>query len=160
MRIVMGSDHAGFELKQELLGLVRELGHEVLDVGVHRVDPTDYPDSAAAVSEAILDGQAARGILLCGSGVGACIAANKIPGIRAGLCHDGYAARQGVEHDDVNVLVLGARIVGRELARELVRVFLAARFTGEERHRRRLEKIRALEERYARRRVRRREERS
>jgi ribose 5-phosphate isomerase B len=148
MRIVIGSDHAGFELKQVLAPYLRESGHEVLDVGTHSADPVDYPDSAEAVGKAVLDGRAERGILLCGSGVGAAVAANKLPGIRAGLCHDSYAAHQGVEHDDMNVLVLGGLIVGRELARELVRVYLGARYGGEERHQRRLDKIRALERRY------------
>src|SRR5213076_2787918 len=110
--------------------------------------PVDYPDFAEAVSIVVRDGQAERGVLICGSGVGASVAANKIPGIRAGLCHDTYSARQGVEHDDMNMLVLGARVIGAELARELVRAFVGARFSGEERHRRRLEKIKALEARY------------
>ena len=148
MRIAIGSDHAGFELKQTLATYLRESGHEILDVGTSNAEPVDYPDSAEAVGKAVLDGRAERGILLCGSGVGAAVAANKLPGIRAGLCHDSYAAHQGVEHDDMNVLVLGGLIVGRELARELVRVYLAARYGGEERHQRRLDKIRALERRY------------
>jgi RpiB/LacA/LacB family sugar-phosphate isomerase len=150
MRVVMGSDHAGFELKGQLLLFVEEQGQEVIDVGVHGPAPADYPDSAEAVAAAVLDGRADRGILMCGSGVGAAVAANKVPRIRAGLCHDTYSAHQGVEHDDMNVLVLGARVVGTELARELVKTFLAARFTGEERHRRRLAKVTALEERYGR----------
>jgi RpiB/LacA/LacB family sugar-phosphate isomerase len=148
MRIVVGADHAGFELKQLLAAYLRQRGHEVLDIGTNSDDPVDYPDYADAVSQAVLDGRAERGLLICGSGVGASVAANKIPGIRAGLCHNSYAAHQGVEHDDMNVLVLGARVIGRELARELVDNFLSAQFTGEERHRRRVEKIKALEKRY------------
>jgi RpiB/LacA/LacB family sugar-phosphate isomerase len=149
MRIAIGADHQGFELKEQVAGFVRDAGHEVLDVGTFGRDPVDYPDFAVAVGEAVLAGRAERGILVCGSGVGAAVAANKLPGVRAGLCHDTYAAHQGVEHDDMNVLVLGGLIIGRELARELVRVFLAARFDGLARHQRRLDKIRALEERGA-----------
>jgi len=150
MRIVIGADHAGFELKQMLVAHLRELGHDVEDVGTQSADPVDYPDYAEAVADALLQGRAERGILICGSGVGASVAANKVPGIRAGLCHDTYSARQGVEHDDLNVLVLGARVIGPELAKELVRAFLNARFSGEERHRRRLEKLRQLEARFLR----------
>ena len=149
MRVVIGSDHAGYELKQHLAGFLRDQGHEVTDLGTDSTASVDYPDYAEAVGRAVLDGRAERGVLLCGSGVGAAVAANKLPGIRAGLCHDSYAAHQGVEHDDMNVLVLGGLIVGRELAQELVRVYLSASFRGEERHRRRLDKIRALERRYA-----------
>lgn len=149
MRVAIGADHAGFELKQHVTRFVRELGHEPLDLGTHGPEPVDYPDYAEAVADAVLAGRAERGILLCGSGVGAVVAANKLPGIRAGLCHDGYSAHQGVEHDDMNVLVMGGLVVGRELALELVRLFLAARFGGEERHRRRLDKIRALEARFS-----------
>ncbi|MGH9402387.1 MAG: ribose 5-phosphate isomerase B [Terriglobia bacterium] len=148
MRIVLGSDHAGFDLKQDLSGFIRNLGHEVLDVGTHSKDPVDYPDYSEAVGLAIKEGRADRGVLICGSGVGASVAANKIPGIRAGLCHDTYSAHQGVEHDDMNVLVMGARVIGEELARELVRAYLGAQFSGEERHRRRLEKIKVMEARY------------
>ena len=148
MRIVLGSDHAGFEMKQNLLSYVRGLGHEVLDAGTNSSAPVDYPDFAEAVAMAIENGKADRGLLICGSGVGASVAANKIPGIRAGLCHDTYSAHQGVEHDDINVLVLGSRVIAVELARELVRSFLSAKFTGEERHVRRLEKIRKLESRF------------
>jgi RpiB/LacA/LacB family sugar-phosphate isomerase len=150
MRIVIGADHAGFDLKEVLAAYLRHRGHEVVDIGTHSDDPVDYPDYADALSQAILDGRAERGLLICGSGVGASVAANKIPGIRAGLCHNTYAAHQGVEHDDTNVLVLGARVIGIELARELVDHFLAATFNGEERHRRRVEKIKALEKRYGR----------
>jgi RpiB/LacA/LacB family sugar-phosphate isomerase len=145
MRVTIGSDHAGFTLKEALAAYLREEGHQVVDVGTHSREPVDYPDSAAAVAGSVLAGESERGILLCGSGVGASVAANKIPGIRAAVCHDTYSAHQGVEHDDMNVLVLGARIVGPELARELVRSFLGARFTGEERHVRRLRKIADLE---------------
>ena len=144
----MGADHAGYDLKQALASWLREAGHQVLDLGTSSTDPVDYPDYAEAVGRAMLDGKAERGILICGSGVGASVAANKLPGVRAGLCHDTYSAHQGVEHDDMNVLVLGARVIGVELARELVRNYLGARFTGEARHVRRLEKIRALEEHY------------
>ena len=125
---------------------LKEVGYEVQDVGAHRPDPNDdYPDFAQAVAEAIVNGQTDRGVLICGSGVGASVAANKIPGIRAGLCHDTYSAHQGVEHDDMNVLVIGARVVGAALAQELVHAFLNATFTGEERHRRRVKKVKALE---------------
>lgn len=147
MRIVIGSDHAGFPLKEDLGRFLREQGHEVIDVGTHDEQPVDYPDYASTLAAAILDGRAERGILVCGSGVGAAVAANKIHGIRAGLCHDVYSAHQGVEHDDVNVLCLGARIIGPALARDLVQAFLNAGFTGEERHVRRLQKTQALEER-------------
>lgn len=147
MRVVIGGDHAGFDLKQELAGYLREQGHEVVDVGTDGPAAVDYPDFAAAVSAALLDGRAERGVLICGSGVGAAVAANKIHGIRAGLCHDTYSARQGVEHDDVNVLCLGARIIGVALARELVDAFLGAAYTGEDRHARRLSKVLDLEQR-------------
>ena len=150
MRIVVGADHAGFDLKQIIAADLRRLGHEVIDQGTNSGAPVDYPDFAEAVGKTLIDGQAERGVLICGSGVGASVAANKIPGIRAGLCHDTYSARQGVEHDDMNVLVLGARVIGIELARELVANFLAAKFTAEERHRRRVAKIKALERRYGR----------
>jgi ribose 5-phosphate isomerase B len=148
MRIVIGADHAGFDLKQIIGEDLRGYGHEVIDKGTDSTAPVDYPDFAEAVGRAVLDGTAERGVLICGSGVGASVSANKLPGIRAGLCHDTYSARQGVEHDDMNVLVLGARIIGVELARELIRHFLSAKFTAEERHRRRVEKIGALERRY------------
>jgi RpiB/LacA/LacB family sugar-phosphate isomerase len=148
MRIVLGGDHAGFELKQDLVAYVRELGHEVLDVGTANTAPVDYPDYAEAVGMAIRNHQADRGILICGSGVGASVAANKIPGIRAGLCHDTYSAHQGVEHDNMNVLVMGSRVIAAQLAHELVKSYLAARFTGEERHARRLAKVNDLERRF------------
>jgi len=145
MRIAVGSDHAGFALKEDLAAYLRELGHQVLDVGTHSTVPVDYPDYAEAVGTAVLDGRAERAVLVCGSGVGASVAANKLTGIRAGLCHDTYSAHQGVEHDDMNVLVMGSRVIGPELARELLRAFLGATFSGEERHRRRLAKVVALE---------------
>jgi ribose 5-phosphate isomerase B len=146
LRIAVGSDHAGFPLKQEVAErLRRERGYEVIDVGAHSTAPSDYPDSAVAVGRAVIDGRAERGVLICGSGVGASVAANKIMGIRAAVCHDTYSAQQGVEHDDMNVLVLGSRVVGTKLAHDLVRAFLSARFSGEERHVRRLEKVAALD---------------
>jgi ribose 5-phosphate isomerase B len=148
MKLVVGSDHAGFPLKQEVAESLRQQGHEVLDVGAFSPEPSDYPDFAEAVALAVRDGRAERGVLLCGSGVGASVAANKVPGIRAAICHDSYSAHQGVEHDDMNVLVLGSRIIGPALAHELVRAYLQARFTGEERHVRRLEKVKAIEARY------------
>ncbi len=148
MKIVIGADHAGFDLKQIIAAYLRHRGHEVIDSGTNSDDPVDYPDYAEAVSKVLIGGQAERGVLICGSGVGASVSANKIPGIRAGLCHNTYSARQGVEHDDMNILVLGARVIGIEMARELVDNFLAAHFNGEERHRRRVEKIKALEKRY------------
>jgi RpiB/LacA/LacB family sugar-phosphate isomerase len=151
MRIVVGSDHAGFELKQILAAYLRDRGHEVIDKGTDSNEAVDYPDFAEAVGKVLIDGQAERAVLICGSGVGASVSANKIPGVRAAVCHDSYSARQGVEHDDMNVLVLGARIVGIELARELVNHFLAAKFSDEERHHRRVEKIKALERRYCKR---------
>ena len=145
MRVVIGSDHAGFLLKLTLIDCVRDMGYEIINIGTDGPEPVDYPDFAAKVGRAVLDGKADRGILICGSGVGASVAANKIPGIRAAVCHDCYSARQGVEHDDMNVLVLGARIVASSLAMDLARIFLTAEFTGEERHKRRLEKIILLE---------------
>ncbi|HVB98373.1 MAG TPA: ribose 5-phosphate isomerase B [Candidatus Dormibacteraeota bacterium] len=148
MQIVVGSDHAGFDLKQDLATFVGSLGHAVSDVGAYSREPSDYPDYAEAVGLAITEKRAKRGILICGSGVGASVACNKIPGIRAGTCHDAYSAHQGVEHDDMNVIVLGSRIIGSSLARDLVRIFLDARFSGEERHVRRLKKVLALEKRY------------
>ncbi len=149
MRIVLGADHAGYEMKQDLIAYVQSLGHEAVDVGTSSATaPDDYPDYAAALGAALREGRAERGILICGSGVGASVAVNKIPGIRAGLCHDTYSAHQGVEHDDMNVLVLGSRIIGQELARELARHYLAARFSGEERHVRRLGKVKKIESQY------------
>lgn len=146
MRFVIAADHGGFPLKAALAEQLQKLGHTVNDLGAHQYDALDdYPDFAIAVGRAIQHQQADRGIIICGSGVGACVAANKIPGVRAGLCHDTYSARQGVEHDDVNVLCLGARIVGSALASELVAAFAGAQFSGETRHQRRLEKVKALE---------------
>jgi transaldolase/glucose-6-phosphate isomerase len=145
MRIAIGSDHAGFALKEAVKAFLIADDREILDLGTHSTDPVDYADYAEAVGRALRENRAERGILLCGSGVGASMAANRIPGIRAGLCHDTYSAHQGVEHDDMNVLVLGGRIVGVELARELIGAFLSARFTDEARHRRRLAKMTALE---------------
>ncbi|HET7875028.1 MAG TPA: ribose 5-phosphate isomerase B [Methylomirabilota bacterium] len=147
MRIALGADHAGLDLKNEVLAWLKEEGYELLDLGTHSHEPADYPDFAEAVGLAVRTGKADRGIVICGSGVGASVAANKIPGIRAGLCHDTYSAHQGVEHDDMNVLVMGARVIGPALARELIRAFLGARFSGEPRHVRRLDKVRALEQR-------------
>src|SRR5438034_3596653 len=136
MLVAVGADHAGFSLKQDLVAYLKEVGYEVQDVGALRPDPNDdYPDFAQAVAEAIVNGQTERGVLICGSGVGASVAANKIPGIRAGLCHDTYSAHQGVEHDDMNVLVMGGRVIGPELARELVTAYLKAALTREDRHR-------------------------
>ena len=144
-RVALAADHAGFELKEKMAAFLKEAGFEVVDLGTSNREPSDYPDFARAIGEALREGKAERGILICGSGVGACVAANKMKNIRAGLCHDTYSAHQGVEHDDINVLCLGSRVIGEELAKELVSAFLAARFTGEERHRRRLDKIKALE---------------
>lgn len=147
MRLAVAADHAGFTLKERIAAYLKESGHEVLDLGTHSTEPVDYPDYSEALGRAVLDGRAERGILICGSGVGASVAVNKLRGIRAGLCHDTYSAHQGVEHDDMQVLVLGARVVGEELAIELARAFLAARFSGEARHRRRVEKIEQIEAR-------------
>ena len=145
LRVALGADHGGFLLKQELVARLRE-NYEILDLGADSYEPDDdYPDFVVPVTKAVVSGEAQRGVLVCGSGVGACIAANKVPGIRAGLCHDVYSAHQGVEHDDMNVLCLGARVIGVELAAELVTAFLKARFSGEERHRRRLRKMLAIE---------------
>jgi RpiB/LacA/LacB family sugar-phosphate isomerase len=149
MKIVIGSDHAGFQLKAAMGDLLRSLNQEVLDVGAFNENPSDYPDFAEAVGRAILDRKAERGVLICGSGVGASVAANKLVGIRAAVCHDCYSAHQGVEHDDMNVLVLGSRIVGVKLAEDLVKTYLAAKFTNEDRHVRRLAKIKALESKFA-----------
>ncbi len=146
MKLVVGSDHAGFQLKNEMASLAKSLGHDVLDVGAYDERPSDYPDFAEAVGRAVLDGRAERGVLICGSGVGASVAANKLVGIRAGMCHDTYSAHQGVEHDNINVLVLGSRVVGVKLAEDLVKAFLGAQFSREERHVRRLAKVKALED--------------
>ncbi len=145
MKIALASDHAGFALKQELKPKLQQHGFEILDLGADSAAPSDYPDFAEALGKAIIHGLVERGILICGSGVGASVAANKVRGIRAGLCHDTYSAHQGVEHDDINVLVLGARVIGAALAEELALTFLQARFSGEARHVRRVEKVRRLE---------------
>jgi ribose 5-phosphate isomerase B len=146
MRLAVGSDHAGLPLKDPVIQALRAAGVEGVDLGTFTPEPVDYPDYAAKVAAAIVGGTVDRGIVLCGSGVGAAVAANKIHGIRAGLCHDTYSAHQGVEHDDMNVLCLGARIIGPALAAEIVTAFVRAEFTGEERHRRRLAKTLRLEE--------------
>jgi len=147
MRIAIGADHGGFQLKTDVAALLSQSGHEVIDVGAHALDPSDdYPDFARAVGQAVQRGQVERGIVICGSGVGACIAANKLRGVRAGVCHDTYSAHQGVEHDNMNVLCLGARVVGVEVARELVQAFVNARFSGQERHARRVAKVMAMEQ--------------
>ncbi len=146
-RLAIAADHAGFALKARLIALAQELGWETLDLGTNSADqPVDYPDTAKSLGLALQEGRADRGILLCGSGVGACIAANKMKGIRAGVCHDTYSAHQGVEHDDMNVLCLGGRIIGTELASELTRAYLGAEFLNEERLVRRLNKVKALEQ--------------
>lgn len=149
MRVAIGADHAGFPLKAPVAAELARLGHQVIDKGTFDTQPVDYPDYAESVGESIRSGEADRGVLLCGSGVGASVAANKIPGVRAAVCHDTYSAHQGVEHDDMNVLALGARIIGPEVAIEAVRAFVGARFSGEERHIRRLNKVLAIEARFA-----------
>jgi ribose 5-phosphate isomerase B len=148
MKVVIGSDHAGFQLKNAMGDVLRSMGNDVLDVGAFNENPSDYPDFAEAVGRAVLDGKAERGVLICGSGVGASVAANKLPGIRAGMCHDTYSAHQGVEHDNINVLVLGSRVIGVALAHDLVTTFMGAKFSNEERHVRRLGKVKALETKY------------
>jgi RpiB/LacA/LacB family sugar-phosphate isomerase len=145
MKVAFGCDHAGFDLKVWLMEKATAAGHEIVDCGAMDKRPSDYPDFARAVGEALNSGKAERGVLVCGSGVGASVAANKIHGIRAGLCHDTYSAHQGVEHDDINMLCLGSRIIGTELAAELMHAFLNANFSGEERHVRRLKKVDAIE---------------
>ncbi len=149
MRIAIGADHAGFRLKEDIKSYLRVRGNDVMDVGTHSEEPADYPDFAKAVGQAVANGGAERGIMVCGSGVGACVVANKIRGVRAGMCHDTYSAHQGVEHDDMNVLCLGSRIIGINLALELVEAFTKARFTEEDRHKRRLSKVLALEKEMA-----------
>jgi ribose 5-phosphate isomerase B len=148
MRIALSADHAGYELKQQLCAHLARQGHEVLDLGTHSTAPVDYPDSAESVAQALSAGQADRAVVVCGSGAGVSIAANKFPGIRAAVCHDTYTAHQAVEHDDLNVLCLGARIIGSALAFEIVDAFLSARFSGEDRHQRRLDKVLAIESRF------------
>ncbi|MBE7181849.1 MAG: ribose 5-phosphate isomerase B [Terriglobus roseus] len=149
MRIAIASDHAGFPLKEEVRAHVARLGHDVQDLGAYDTTPSDYPDFAVKVGTALMQGEADRGILICGSGVGVCVAANKMPGVRAGMCHDTYSAHQGVEHDEMNVLVLGARIIVEELAYECVEAYLKANFIAkEERFVRRLNKVFAIEKKY------------
>ena len=149
MIVALASDHAGFTLKQDIVEFVKTLGYEVLDLGTNdETTAVDYPDFAEKIGLALLENKANRGILICGSGVGASVAANKVPGIRAGLCHDTYSAHQGVEHDRMNVLVLGGRVIGIALAHELVTAYLKAEFTSEERHMRRLNKVAALEHKF------------
>ncbi len=148
MQVSIGADHGGFALKIVLLEHLKMLGHEVRDLGTYDSEPVDYPDYARAVANAIIDGRAERGILICGSGVGACVAANKFPEIRAAICHDTFSAHQGVEDDNMNVLCLGARIVGPELAKDIVTTYLKATFSGAERHVRRLEKVAEIEKEF------------
>jgi ribose 5-phosphate isomerase B len=151
VKLVIGSDHAGFSLKEEIRAYLAKAGHEAADLGAYNSEPSDYPDFAEKVGLALMRGEAQRGFLICGSGVGACVAANKIPGIRAAICHDTYSAHQGVEHDDMNVCVLGARIIGTSLAFEIVDRFVGAQFTaGEERFVRRFKKVLAIEAKYQR----------
>jgi ribose 5-phosphate isomerase B len=146
MKIAVGSDHAGFEMKTQVLQWLEAAGHEAHDLGTHNCDAVDYPDFAAAVGHAVVNGDAERGIVVCGSGAGAAIAANKVRGVRATLAHDTYTARQCVEHDEANVITFGSRVIGIEIARGVVEAFISARFTGEERHVRRLAKIHKLED--------------
>ena len=149
MKIVIAADHAGFNLKEQLLELITSLGREVSDLGAHDAKPSDYPDFAELVGAQLMTGSANRGILICGSGIGVCVAANKMPGVRAGICHDTYSAHQGVEHDDMNVLVMGSRIVGSALAGDIVKAYLSATFdASQERFARRLNKVKAIERRY------------
>lgn len=148
MRIAIAADHAGYRYKQLIAEQLRAEGHEVTDHGTHGPESVDYPDYAALVAEAVSEGVAERGILVCGSAVGVCVTANKFPSVRAGICHDTYSARQGVDHDDMNVLCLGERVIGIEVAREAVRAFLDARFSDEPRLTRRLEKVRSIERRF------------
>ncbi len=148
MRVAIGADHAGYTLKEALGARIAAAGHSVLDLGTHGEEPVDYPDYAEAVARAVADGRAERGLVVCGSGAGASIAANKVKGIRCALAHDTYTAHQSVEHDDANVIALGSRVIGANVAAEIVDAFLKARFTGEERHARRLAKVKALEERF------------
>jgi ribose 5-phosphate isomerase B len=150
VRVACAFDHAGFPLKQQVLETVRALGHDPVDLGTDSTEPVDYPDTALAAAEAIMEGRADRGIVVCGSGAGVAVAATKVPGIRAACAHDTYTAHQAVEHDDVNVLCLGARVIGPAMAEEVLRAFLGASFTGEERHQRRLDKILAIERRFMR----------
>jgi len=145
MTIAIGADHGGFRLKNEIVEFLKNIGYVVNDLGTYSKEPADYPDYARAVSQEVLLKRADRGILICGSGVGACVAANKFPGIRAAICHDTFSARQGVEDDNINILCLGARVIGNELAKDIVKIWLSASFSGAERHRRRLSKVEEIE---------------
>lgn len=148
MKIAIGSDHGGFHLKKEIIASLKKDRHTVTDLGAHNARPSDYPDFALAVADQLVRKKTVRGIIVCGSGVGACIAANKVPGIRASVCHDTFSARQGVEDDDMNVLCLGARVIGANLAEEIVAAFLKARFSNLERHARRLMKVQEIEKKF------------
>jgi len=150
MRLALSSDHAGYELKRDLAAILGQKGHAVLDLGTHSTAPCDYPDAAESVAEALRSGDAERGIIVCGSGAGVSIAASKFPGIRAAVCHDTYTAHQAVEHDDMNVLCIGSRVIGSALAQDIVTSFLGATFSGEPRHQRRLDKILAIEKKFSR----------
>jgi ribose 5-phosphate isomerase B len=150
MRVAVGADHGGYRLKIQIVEFLKKLGNEVNDLGTHSEEPADYPDYARAVSQKILLKHADRGILICGSGVGASVAANKVPGIRAAICHDTFSAHQGVEDDNVNILCLGARVIGTELAKDIVKVWLSSTFSGAERHRRRLAKVEGIENEFLR----------
>jgi ribose 5-phosphate isomerase B len=149
MRLALSSDHAGYEMKRDLAAILGQKGHAVLDLGTHSLAPCDYPDAAESVANALRGGDADRGIIVCGSGAGVSIAANKFPRIRAAVCHDTYTAHQAVEHDDMNVLCIGARVIGAALAQDIIAAFLGATFSGESRHLRRLEKINAFEQRFS-----------
>jgi ribose 5-phosphate isomerase B len=146
MKLAVGCDHAGFALKQQMLALLTKLGHEAEDLGAYDAQPSDYPDYSKKVALAVISGKCERGLIVCGSGVGASIAANKVPGVRAALCHDTFSGRQGVEDDDMNVLCFGSRVIGPELAAEVLKAFLSAKFSGAERHVRRLNKVKAIEQ--------------
>jgi ribose 5-phosphate isomerase B len=148
MRLALGADHAGYSMKQELADKLAQQGHTVLDLGTHSTAPCDYPDAAEAVAIALNDHRADRGIIVCGSGAGVSIAASKFPGIRAAVCHDTYTAHQAVEHDDMNVLCLGARVIGPALGLEIAEAFVKATFSGADRHQRRLDKVLAIERRF------------
>ena len=149
MRLALSSDHAGYELKRDLAAILGQKGYVVLDLGTHSTAPCDYPDAAESVAQALRNGDAERGIIVCGSGAGVSIAANKFPGIRAAVCHDTYTAHQAVEHDDMNVLCIGSRVIGSALAQDIVASFLGATFSGEPRHQRRLDKVLAFEKRFS-----------
>ncbi|MEW6571589.1 MAG: ribose 5-phosphate isomerase B [Nitrospirota bacterium] len=148
MKLAIGADHGGFQLKNEIAQFLKKVGHDVIDLGAYNEEPSDYPDFARAVCQKIMEKKADRGILICGSGVGACVAANKFPGIRGAVCHDTFSARQGVEDDNVNVLCLGARVIGTGLAKEIVNAWLSAAFSNVERHRKRLAKVEKIEKEF------------